>query len=319
LQPARIRLRAVVVAVLAVAITGTTATAAHAAPSTSDLTKQINAESDKLENITESYNKMNESLQKTIADEKTLAASLGPAKAALKTAGAQVDTMAASAYMTGQVGAANAILDGPNNLLAKMSYLDQISRDRQRDIDTYTATTQNYTSRQAALKVAQNKQAAQVKVLSATKNDIEGKIKSLLAKRKAAYGQATETGSSYNGPIPSVSGAAGTAVRYGFNHIGKPYVYAASGPNSFDCSGFTMAAWAAAGKSLPHNAAEQYSATARISRSQLAAGDLVFYRDLGHVALYVGGGQIIDAPHTGTFVNKRSINIMTPYGYGRVR
>jgi peptidoglycan DL-endopeptidase CwlO len=308
-----------VVAALAVAITGTTATAAHAAPSTSDLTKQINAESDKLEDITESYNKMNESLKKTIADEKTLEASLGPARDALKVAGAQVNTIAAAAYMTGPVGGMNAILDGPDNLLTKMSYLDQISRGRQRDIDTYTATTQNYSARQAALKSTQAKQAAQVKVLAATKKDIEGKIKSLLAKRKAAYGKATETGSAYTGKIPSVSGAAGTAVRYAFNHIGDPYVYAADGPNSFDCSGIVKASWAAAGKSLPHNAAEQYSATARISRAQLAPGDLVFYRNLGHVALYVGGGQIIDAPHTGTYVNKRSIDIMTPYGYGRVR
>jgi len=51
----------------------------------------------------------------------------------------------------------------------------------------------------------------------------------------------------------------------------------------------------------------------------LEPGDLVFYRSLGHVGLYVGDGYIIDAPHTGTYVNKRSIDIMTPYGYGRVR
>lgn len=307
------------IAVLAVAITGTSATAAHAAPSTSDLTKQITEMSNKLEDITESYNKMNESLKKTKADEKALEASLGPARDALKVAGTQVNTMAAAAYMSGPVGGMNAILDGPDNLLSKMTYLDQISRDRQRDIDTFTATTQDYSTRQAALKVAQDKQTAQVKVLAATKKDIEGKIKVLLDKRKAAYGQATETGSAYTGKIPSVSGAAGVAVTYAFNHIGKPYQYGADGPNSFDCSGLTGAAWAAAGKSLPHNAAEQYSATARISRSQLEPGDLVFYRSLGHVGLYVGGGYIIDAPHTGTYVNKRSIDIMTPYGYGRVR
>jgi cell wall-associated NlpC family hydrolase len=80
-----------------------------------------------------------------------------------------------------------------------------------------------------------------------------------------------------------------------------------------------MAAWNAAGKSLPHNAAAQYSATARISRSQLEPGDLVFYRSLGHVALYVGGGMIIDASREGEPVKKRTINIMTPYGYGRVK
>ena len=85
------------------------------------------------------------------------------------------------------------------------------------------------------------------------------------------------------------------------------------------CSGLTLAAWRAAGKSLPHNAAAQYSATARISRSSLRPGDLVFYRSLGHVGLYVGNNQIIDAPHEGAYVNVRSINIMPPYGYGRVR
>jgi cell wall-associated NlpC family hydrolase len=317
LQPARTRLRALVVAVLAVAITGTTATAAHAAPSTSDLTKQINAESDKLENITESYNKMNDSLKKTIADEKTLAASLGPAKAALKTAGAQVNTMAASAYMTGQVGAVNAVLDGPGNLLAKMSYLDQISRDRQRDIDTYTATTQNYTTRQAALKVAQNKQAAQVKVLAATKKDIETKLASLKAKRTAAYGSASEPATRHSLSVPSVSGKAGVAVKYAvaaYNR-GATYVFATSGPNHYDCSGLTMAAWAAAGVSLPHNARDQYNSLPHPSSP--SAGDLVFYRDLEHVAIYIGGGRIIAATRPGEPLKNEPVNVMPVYGYGR--
>ena len=92
------------VAVLAIAITGTTATAAHAAPSTSELTKKIDKASDQLEDVVESYNKMRINLKKTKAAEKELAASLGPAKAALKVASAQVGTIAASAYKTGQVG-----------------------------------------------------------------------------------------------------------------------------------------------------------------------------------------------------------------------
>jgi cell wall-associated NlpC family hydrolase len=257
-------------------------------------------------------------LKATQKEEKTLAASLKPAQAALVVAGGKVNTMAASAYMTGQVGSMNVILDGPNGLLDKMTYLDQISRDRQRDIDTYTATTQNYTTRQAALKTTQQKQTAQLKVISSTKKDIESKVSSLLAKRKAAYGQATETASTYDGPVPNISGSAGTAVDFAFNQLGKPYVYAADGPGSYDCSGLTMAAWAAAGQSLPHNAAEQYSATARVSRSALKAGDLVFYSGLAHVGIYIGGGMIIHAPHTGTVVKKASINIESIYGYGRV-
>ena len=77
------------------------------------------------------------------------------------------------------------------------------------------------------------------------------------------------------------------------------YEYGSGGPNTYDCSGLTSAAWAKAGKSLPHNAAAQYSATTRISRSELQPGDLVFYRSLGHVGIYVGGGQIIDASRAG--------------------
>jgi cell wall-associated NlpC family hydrolase len=307
-----------VVAALAIAITGTTATAAHAAPSTSELTKKINAAQDKLEDITESYNKMNINLKKTVADQKALTASLGPAKDKLDAATAQVAAIAATAYMTGQVGTMNVLLEGPSDLLTRMSVMDQMSRSRQRDIATYTSATRDYTSRSTALQTAREKQAATVKELAEGKKKIESDIKKLLAMRKAAYGKAQETGSSYSGAVPNISGAAGKAVSYAYGKIGKPYVYAADGPNSFDCSGLTMAAWAAAGKSLPHNAAAQYSATSRVSRSQLQPGDLVFYRGLAHVGLYVGGGMIIDAPHTGTFVNKRTIDIMTPYGYGRV-
>jgi cell wall-associated NlpC family hydrolase len=307
-----------VVAALAVAISGTAATAAHAAPSTSELTKQIDALSDKLENITESYNKMNIDLAKTVSDEKALAASLAPAKSAAQAATVQLGTIAANQYMTGQVSTMSVLLDGPGDLLDKMGVLDQMSRSRQRDISSYTTATQTYASRLDAFKLAQAKQAAQLKQLATAKSDIEAQIKVLLSKRKAAYGRATDPTSTYSGPIPSISGAAGKAVTYAFQHIGKPYVYAADGPSSFDCSGLTMAAWAAAGKSLPHNAAAQYSATARISKANLKAGDLVFYRGLGHVGLYIGGGQIIDAPHTGTTVGKRSINILPPYGYGRV-
>jgi cell wall-associated NlpC family hydrolase len=116
-----------------------------------------------------------------------------------------------------------------------------------------------------------------------------------------------------------VSGKAGVAVRYAYNAIGKPYVWGAEGPDGYDCSGLTKAAWAAAGVSLYHHAATQWDETVRISRSQLAPGDLVFYADLGHVAIYVGGGQVIHSPTFGESVKLASVTMMTPYGYGRVR
>jgi cell wall-associated NlpC family hydrolase len=318
-QHARTRLRALVVAALAVAITSTTATAAHAAPSTSDLTKQITAMSDKLENITESYNAMNESLAKTVADEKTLQASLKPAQAALVVAGKQVQALAATAYITGRVGPVNVFLGGPDGLLDKMSYLDQLSRDQQRDIDTYTATTRDYGSRQAALKAAQAKQAAQLKVIGATKKDIVSKLKTLRAKRVAAYGRASEPATAHNLRVPAVSGKAGKAVAYAvaaFNRHPTPtYLFATAGPNHYDCSGLTMASWRAAGVSLSHNARTQYYSLPHPKSP--SAGDLVFYRGLEHVAIYIGGGRIIAATTDGEPLKNEPVNVSPIYGYGR--
>ncbi|MGW4945448.1 NlpC/P60 family protein [Actinoplanes sp. NPDC004185] len=306
------------VAALAIAITGTTATAAHAEPSTSELTKKIDKASDQLEDVVESYNKMNISLKQTKAEEKKLAASLGPAKAALEAAGTQMDAIASSAYKTGNIGTMNVVLEGADNLMDRMSILEQISRSRGRDIAEYRATTENFAERQAALQATQKKQEAEAKALNARKKKIEGDLKKLYAMRTAAYGTPTEKASKYTGNIPSIAGSAGKAVTFAYNALGVMYDYGADGPDGYDCSGLTSAAWRAAGKSLPHNAAAQYNATRRISRSELEPGDLVFYRSNGHVGLYVGGGQIIDASRAGQPVKKRTIDIMTPNGYGRV-
>ena len=319
----RTRLRVLVVAALAVAITGSLATAAHAEPSTSDLTKKIEEASNKLEDVTESYNKMRINLQKTMADEKKLAASLQPAKLALQAASSRVGTLATTSYMQGRIGPMAALLDdGENRLIDRINLLDQISRANQRDIVEFTEITQDYAARQAALKATQAKQTAQVKALAARKKQIQVDLKKLYALRTAAYGRATESApSGAAGSAPAISGSAGVAVDYAYVQANKPayYGWGDDGPDTFDCSGLTMAAWRAAGKSLPHNAAEQYYATARITKSQLQPGDLVFYRSLGHVGIYVGNEMIIDAYRTGEPVRKRTMYIMTPYGYGRVK
>jgi cell wall-associated NlpC family hydrolase len=315
----RTRLRVLVVAALAAAITGSMGTVAHAAPSASELKKQIETASNKLEDVTESYNKMNINLKKTQADEKKLEASLAPAQASLKAASAKVGTLATTSYMQGRVGPMTALLNGgQDGMVDRMSYLDLITRANQRDIDTFTEATQGFATRKAALKASQTKQTAQLQAIAKQKAAIEKDIKKLYKMREAAFGQAQETGSKYTGKIPTISGSAGKAVTYAYNQLGDPYVFGADGPGSFDCSGLTSAAWAAAGKSLPHNTEAQWGAVTHISKGDLKPGDLVFYRSLGHVALYVGDGQIIDAPHTGTVVKKRGMNIMTPYGYGRV-
>ncbi len=107
---------------------------------------------------------------------------------------------------------------------------------------------------------------------------------------------------------PPPSSRAGIAVATAEAQLGKPYQFGGAGPDSFDCSGLTMFAWAAAGVSLPHYTGAQYAMTTHIALSQLQPGDLVFfYGDLSHVGLYVGGGTMIHAPHTGTVVSYASI------------
>jgi cell wall-associated NlpC family hydrolase len=311
-------LRGLLVAALAAALTGTTATAAPAAPSRGDIQKRIDKASDQLEDVVESYNKIREDLKQTKVAEKALAASLQPAREQLAVASAQLGTLAASTYKSGQLDEINVVLDGPGTLMDRLGSLDQLSRSRQRDITTYRTTTEQYSSKQAALHATQQKQVAQAREIAARKKKIEADLKKLYAMRRAANGTAVERGSKYSGTIPSVAGSAGVAVRYAFNAIGKPYSYGADGPGSYDCSGLTAAAWRAAGKSLPHNAAAQWGQVSHLSRSQLQPGDLVFYRSLGHVGIYVGGGQIIDASRPGQPVKKRTVDIMTPYGFGRV-
>jgi cell wall-associated NlpC family hydrolase len=259
-------------------------------------------------------------LKKTKADSAKLEASLKPTQAALAAATDKVQTIAATSYIQGKVGPMNVLVSGDeDNLLARMAFLEQIARSNQQDIDAFTETTETFAERKAALKATQDKQSAQVTELANRKKAIEGDLEKLLDMREQAYGSPNEDTGSYQGEIPDIPGSAGKAVTFAFKQVGKPYGYGDDGPGSYDCSGLTKAAWAAAGKSLPHNAAAQYSATARISRSDLQPGDLIFYRSNGHVAIYVGNGMIIDAPSAGRDVLHRTMDIMTPNGYGRVK
>lgn len=106
-------------------------------------------------------------------------------------------------------------------------------------------------------------------------------------------------------------------MAYARAQLGKAYQWGGAGPDSFDCSGLTMRAWEAGGVSLAHYAAAQYANTAHVAIANLQPGDLVFFgSDLHHVGLYVGGGQMIDAPSTGSFVRTDSIYWpdLQPYG-----
>ncbi|HZJ27972.1 MAG TPA: NlpC/P60 family protein [Acidimicrobiia bacterium] len=114
-------------------------------------------------------------------------------------------------------------------------------------------------------------------------------------------------GASWSGP--SASGGAAAAIAFARAQIGKPYVYAAAGPDAYDCSGLTMRAWQAGGISMPHYSGAQAAMFPRVPLDALQPGDLIYYGPGGsdHIALYSGGGMVVYAPQTGGFVKERPI------------
>jgi peptidoglycan DL-endopeptidase CwlO len=122
------------------------------------------------------------------------------------------------------------------------------------------------------------------------------------AQNPLGVGAATPEGASV-APPSRYGGVVGIAMRY----LGTPYVWGGASPSGFDCSGFTMYVYAQVGVSLPHSSYAQYGMGVPVSQSDLQPGDLVFFYGLGHVGIYIGGGNYIHAPHTGDVVKISSL------------
>jgi peptidoglycan DL-endopeptidase CwlO len=127
---------------------------------------------------------------------------------------------------------------------------------------------------------------------------------------------ATVVDSSGGGPVPS-SGHGSAVAQAALAQQGKPYVWAAAGPSAFDCSGLVMYAFAQIGISLPHSSYAQAGMGQPVDRANLEPGDLVFFNGDSHVGIYIGGGQMVHAPHTGDVV--RVVGIDEHGGYGHAR
>ncbi len=117
------------------------------------------------------------------------------------------------------------------------------------------------------------------------------------------YGATAIAGAATVAPPTQYSGVVGIAMQY----LGVPYVWGGSSPSGFDCSGFVAYVYAQVGVSLPHYSGAQWGYGVPVSRSDLQPGDLVFFDGLGHVGIYVGGGQFIHAPHSGDVVKISSL------------
>jgi peptidoglycan DL-endopeptidase CwlO len=133
------------------------------------------------------------------------------------------------------------------------------------------------------------------------------------ASRDADRDEAAESSEADAAPAPSapVSGSAGQAVATALAQVGDSYVYGAVGPDSFDCSGLTMYAWAAAGVSLPHSSSMQAGAGQAVAYSDMQPGDLVFYYSpISHVGMYIGNGQLVHASNPSSPVEVVDVDLM---------
>ena len=121
---------------------------------------------------------------------------------------------------------------------------------------------------------------------------------------------------------PAQAATPGTAaVQEASHHQGQPYVYGATGPTRFDCSGFTLYVFSRFGKNLPHSSSAQYGYVRHIAKTSKQVGDLLFFRtssgSITHVGIYAGGGYMWDAPKSGDHVRKRAI-YSSNYSVGRI-
>lgn len=229
------------------------------------------------------------------------------------------------------------LADDPQQFLEQTAALDQVARSQGTSLRRTAAArlalaqlqaqlAQQQIAAQAAAHDAANQKAAvddkiaaAQRLLASLKADERAKLAALQAQRQAASerkarqeaaritqssSSSSSNSSSNGGGTPGIGSGGGSpsqrariAVAYALSKVGHRYVAGASGPGTFDCSGLTMAAWRAAGVSLPHYSRSQYGSTRHISRSELRPGDLLFYFGGGahHVSMYIGGGMMVSA------------------------
>ena len=317
-------LRSLVCAAAAAGIVLTGPSVAHATPSPASVEAQIDKEWNELEPVIEQYNDVHGKLLKNQAQQKKLAAQLTPLQVQVDVALSQVRGLAVDAYEQGAPDAFNAMIvtGSPTGLTDKLTYLDQLARHQREQIAGVAALRDKYAGMKSDLDVLTKSIAARDTELAQQKTAIQKKIDALQKLRIQAYGAAGESdGPLRIGPCPVTynNDKGGRAAQRACDLIGKPYVFGADGPDSYDCSGLTKEAWGSVGVYLDHYTKDQWNEGTPVTRDHLEPGDLVFFYpgSLHHVAIYVGGGMVVHAPHTGDHVRMATIDRGPIAGYRR--
>ncbi|MFF3869469.1 NlpC/P60 family protein [Micromonospora sp. NPDC001898] len=315
---ARRFVRRLLTLVAAVAVGAGTLTApAYAEPSVDEIEAQIDKKWEQLEPTIEQYNKVRAQLKLNKQKSAELQKKIEPLALETELAMNRVGDLAARYYISGPSQDLGALLVStkPGTLAEQLTMLDRLASEERRQLQGVLAVRAKYDGQKLKLDTLIVSQEKQTKELAAKKTQINTEIKQLQASMPKTVVPA-------GGGCPTIQGvvsaAARTAIRTACAQVGDPYVWGATGPNSFDCSGLTQYAYKAAGISLTHFTGAQWNEGRAIPRSEARPGDLVFFfSDLHHVGLYLGNDKMVHAPRAGKPVNVSSINTMPVAGFRR--
>ena len=345
-MPARRRAftgRAVLLSLVAASGVALTALPAAASPevpaSPAEATALIASRSHDLEVVTEKFNDARVQLEAQQAAAAQAAAQVASADAAGGAARDQVREVARSAYTGSQLSTLQAVLSSTSadQMLDRVGTLDTIAKHNNGILDVAQQATEAAATAKAAADQAAADAQAQMDQVAAQQADLQTQIAAyqadydrltaeqqqqarLLAEQHTTVDDRSAPAASRatRVPAPAVaapavasSGAAQAVVNTAMAQLGDPYVWAAAGPNAFDCSGLTQFAYAAAGISLPHSSSAQARMGQAVSRDQLQPGDLLgFYSPVSHIGIYIGNGQMVHAPTSGDVVKVVNIDYM---------
>ncbi|MBO3746100.1 C40 family peptidase [Streptosporangiaceae bacterium NEAU-GS5] len=256
--------------------------------------------------VVEKYNQATEAYKKAKAKYQTLDGAVARKRAEADALKQDLVVVAVNSYQLGGLGDWQVLLGQDlGSSLDRMASIDHMALAQQETLHAFeTATADLRHRRDDAKAVFADALRARDKVRD-QKTKVERLVtqQTALLRRLGAFqeGDPDSTGIKYTGPA---SGDARAALQFAFAQVGKPYRYGGTGPNSFDCSGFTQASWKAAGVQLPRTTYAQWAwgAGRRVSLDALEPGDLLFSKGLGHMGMYAGDGKMIHSPQTGEVV-----------------
>ncbi len=313
-------------AVLAVAVaaatslavyTGTTGAGAAAAPTIGQVQAKVNSLQAKIDKIGQQYDAANQEYGSAQARLSQVDKQAANALARYDTARAQLAQVAVSVYENSNQTSVLGLLSSgnPATVLSQASLVLEVAGTHNEEATQFLTAAQTLASvreqrqrTEQGIAEIRSQLASQKTSLNKLLASSQATLDSLTAAQQAQVSAGTVGGTGQAGPPPAYTGPTTTqadkAVAYAYAQIGKPYVYGATGPNSFDCSGLVQAAWAAAGVAIPRTTYEDWDQLPHIPVSEMQPGDLIIYDGEGHVGMYVGNGYIIDAPHTGADVER---------------